>query len=109
MFALTVTLVLFLAAWLAERYGARGATIGIGFSGFADAHSASASAARLLAANALSEPAAVTAILLAVSANTVTKAVIALVSGGWSYARALWPGLALMVAALGLGASVTLA
>jgi uncharacterized membrane protein (DUF4010 family) len=104
LFALTVTVVLFVAAWLGDRYGWRGATIGIGLSGFADAHSATASAARLLTAHALTESAAVGAILWAVAANTLTKSVVAWVTGGWRYARALLPGLALMLAALALGA-----
>jgi uncharacterized membrane protein (DUF4010 family) len=103
-FALTVTAVLFVAAWLAHRYGSLGAIVGIGLSGFADCHSATASAARLLTTGALPESAAVQAILLAVAANTLTKAAISLTTGGWSYARALWPGLALMMAALAAGA-----
>jgi uncharacterized membrane protein (DUF4010 family) len=106
-FAGTVTCILFVAAWLAERYGAGGATIGIALSGFADAHSASASAASLRATGTLAEPAAVLAVLLAVGANTATKAVIAWTTGGWPYARAIWPGLVLMQAAFAAGAWLT--
>jgi uncharacterized membrane protein (DUF4010 family) len=107
LFALTVTLFLLASASLATRFGAQGATLGIAFAGFADVHSASASAARLLSNAILDEPAATTAVLLAVAANSATKAVVAWASGGWPFVRALAPGLVLMLAALTLGAWMT--
>jgi uncharacterized membrane protein (DUF4010 family) len=98
-FALAVTALLLICAFLADRYGARGANIGIAFAGFGDAHSAAASAARLFATGQLDESAAVTAMVLAVSTNSITKIVVAQVSGGWPYARALGPGIVLMLVA----------
>jgi len=106
-FALMVTVVLLLAAFLADRYGTRGAVSGIALAGFADTHSASASAAGLLTAGSISEPAALLAVLLAFTTNTLTKALLALATGGWNYARALWPGLALMLLAFAAGAWLT--
>jgi uncharacterized membrane protein (DUF4010 family) len=98
-FALAVTVLLLVCAFLADRYGAAGATIGIALAGFGDAHSAAASAARLLATARLDESSAVTAMILAVSANSVTKIIVAFMTGGWPYARALGPGIILMLAA----------
>jgi uncharacterized membrane protein (DUF4010 family) len=103
-FALAVTALLLIFAFLADRYGARGATIGIGLAGFGDAHSAAVSAARLLGTAKLSEATAVTAMVLAVSTNSLTKLMVAVASGGWSYARALGPGVLLMALAFALGA-----
>jgi uncharacterized membrane protein (DUF4010 family) len=105
--AVAITVTLFLAAVLADRYGALGATMGIAVAGFADAHSASASAASLAFTGILTPASAVLAIVLAVSANTLSKMVAALATGGWSYARALIPGLVLMLFALWGGAWVS--
>ena len=44
------------------------------------------------------------AMILAVSTNSVTKLVVAIASGGWSYARTLGPGILLMLLAFGAGA-----
>jgi uncharacterized membrane protein (DUF4010 family) len=46
----------------------------------------------------------VLAILLALSSNTITKAVISYSAGGAGFARQLWPAQALMLAATWLGA-----
>jgi uncharacterized membrane protein (DUF4010 family) len=104
LFALSVTALLLLSAFLADQFGPEGATAGIVVAGFADAHSASASVARLLANGMLDERAAIVALSLAVFANSLTKVVVAWVSGGWRYARALAPGIALMLAAFLAGA-----
>ena len=103
-FALAVTALLLVCAFLADRYGAIGATIGIALAGFGDAHSAAASAARLFATARLDESTAVTAMILAVSANSVTKIIVAFIAGGWPYARALGPGIILMLAAFTVSA-----
>ena len=104
LFALMITAFLFIAAFLADRYGAQGATLGIALAGFADAHSASASAARLLATGSLNERAAVVAMILAVTTNSATKVIVAWKSGGGRYVRAVAPGILLMLAAFALGA-----
>jgi len=107
LFALLITAFLFIAAFLADRYGARSAILGIAFAGFADAHSASASAARLLATGALDEQTAVTAMILAVATNSATKVVVAWKSGGGVYVRSVAPGIVLMLAAFVLGAWIS--
>ena len=48
-FATAVTALLLASAFLADHFGAQGATIGIALAGFGDAHSAAVSAARLMA------------------------------------------------------------
>lgn len=98
-FALAVSGLLLICAFLADRYGAQGASVGIALAGFGDAHSAAASAARLLATGKLSEAAAVSAMILAVSTNSITKVIVASSSGGWTYLRALGPGIVLMLVA----------
>jgi uncharacterized membrane protein (DUF4010 family) len=85
---------------LADRYGAAGASIGVALAGFADAHSATASAAALAGSGSMSANTAVFAILLAVSANTFTKCVIAFVSGGMAFGLRVVLGLVLMMIAL---------
>jgi len=99
-----ITMLLYVAAFLADRYGALGATWGIALAGFADAHSPSASAARLLATGALDERGAILAMILAVATNSVTKIIVAWKAGGISYVRALAPGIVLMLAAFAVGA-----
>jgi uncharacterized membrane protein (DUF4010 family) len=103
-FALMITATLFVAAFLADRYGAVGASVGIAMAGFADAHSASASAASLARSGTLDQQAAILAIVFAVTTNTLSKAGVAFAVGGWKYARALVPGLALMLLAMWIGA-----
>ena len=107
-FALLVTVVMFVAALLSSRYGAAGASIGIALAGFADTHSAAASAASLAANGTLSDHTAVFAILLAVSANTLSKAVVALVLGGRMFGALVLPGLALMLIALWAAVALTI-
>jgi uncharacterized membrane protein (DUF4010 family) len=108
-FALMVTVVMFMSAFLADRYGAAGASLGVALAGFADAHSSSAAAATLLAAGNMSTQTAVLAILLAVSANTLTKAVIAFAAGGIAFGLRVVPGLILMMIALWAGAWLIIA
>jgi uncharacterized membrane protein (DUF4010 family) len=99
-FSVTVTALTALAAWLALRWGSLGALVGIALGGFADAHSSTASAGALAARGTMSESGALLAILLALTANTVTKCVVAYSSGGAGYLkRILWPHLAVLVAA----------
>jgi len=99
-FALLITVVMFVAAFLSDRYGAAGASVGVALAGFADAHSATASAATLAHSGTISVTTAVFAILLAVSANTLTKSIIAFVSGGAAFGIRVVLGLVLMMIAL---------
>jgi uncharacterized membrane protein (DUF4010 family) len=98
-FALTVTLVLGLSALLASEYGSAGASAGIAVAGFADVHAAGVSAAGLAATAGIGNVVAAALVLLAFTTNSLTKAFVAALSGGWSYFRAVVPGLALMLGA----------
>lgn len=104
LFSITITLVLWLAAWLADQFGSWGAVGGITAGGFADAHSSAATAAALARQGGMTLPLAVIAFVAAVTANTVTKIVVAFVAGGFGFARKLAPGLLLMLLALYAGA-----
>lgn len=108
-FAVLVTVVMLLAAFLSDQYGSAGASIGIALAGFADAHSSTASAATLAASGGMDEPAAILTILLSVTTNTVSKALVA-IAGGRGFFLRVAGGLVLMLATLWLtlGAPVSL-
>lgn len=95
-FAAIITALLLVSAFLAAHFGAGGAQFGIAIAGFGDAHSAAASAARLLATEQLDVNASVTALVLAVGTNSITKLFVAGASGGRGYLKVLGPGIALM-------------
>ncbi len=103
-FSATVTTLLLLAAWLERRYGATGALTGIAVGGFADTHSAAASAAALQAKGSIALQDAALGVRLAMTANTASKLVVAWASGGLVYLRSVAPPLLLMLAALWAGA-----
>lgn len=103
-FSATVTTLLLLAAWLERRYGAAGALVGVALGGFADTHSAAASAAALQVKGALGLDEAAVGVRLAMTANTVSKLAVAWASGGARYLRGVAPALLLMLAALWAGA-----
>jgi uncharacterized membrane protein (DUF4010 family) len=88
-----------LNAWLGEA----GLLAGAAVSGFADAHATAASAASLMAAGKIQVNQAIVPILLGLTTNTLTKAVLAFNAGGLRYASKIVPGLVLMVGATWLG------
>jgi uncharacterized membrane protein (DUF4010 family) len=81
LFAAVVTAVLIISALLSRWLGPGAAIASVALSGFADAHSGSISAAMLHRNQALESFAAQIAVLLAFSANAVTKAVVSFVAG----------------------------
>lgn len=103
-FATTVAAVQMLAAALESWLGASGVAVAAATAGFADTHSAGASVASLVKAGRLDAAAAVLPILLALSTNTVSKAVFALLGGGARYGVPIIAGLALVLAAAWAGA-----
>ncbi len=88
-----------LNAWLGDA----GILMGAAVSGFADAHATAASAASLMAAGKIEATQAMVPILLGLTTNAVTKAVVAFQAGGASYASKIIPGQVLMVMAAWLG------
>jgi uncharacterized membrane protein (DUF4010 family) len=92
-FAAVLACFVTVAAGLNAALGEQGLVLGALVSGLADAHATAASAASLLASGKIQAAQAVVPILLGLTANTLTKAVVAWNSGGAVYARQIIPGL----------------
>ena len=108
LFAAVVSAMLLVVALLQRGFGDNGVVAGAIVGGFFDAHSASASVASLAQQGVIASDAAMLAIGLAVSANTVTKLWVAFAGGG-AYFRRLAPGLIAIVAALWAGIAYVIA
>ena len=104
---LTLTVVVcgvsFVSAALNEAYGQRGLFLGAALSGLVDAHAMIPSVASLLTRQKLMPNEALMAILIALTANTMTKSLIAFQSGGYVYARKVSGGVWATTAAVWLG------
>lgn len=98
-FSVTVTSLLWAAAWMASQFGSQGAVWGVSLGGFADAHSAIASAATLVRANDLDPSTGSLAIVGALASNTLMKLAVGLATGGRSYSAALAVPLIVMLLA----------
>jgi len=105
-FAGVLTLVMMVSAGLNAWLGERGVALAAMVAGLADAHATAASTASLIAAGEIKAQQAVLPILLGLSANTMTKAVVAHQAGGVAYLRSMAPGLALMMVAVWAGYGV---
>lgn len=99
-FALSVSVILVVAAVLQNQLGAAGLAIGVGVAGFVNSQSAAVSAAALSSAGRITPQAAMMPIMLAITASIVTRAVVSYMAGGRVYATRVIPGLALVTAAL---------
>jgi uncharacterized membrane protein (DUF4010 family) len=99
LFAATVAGILLLSAAVNQWLGPRGLLAAVGLAGLVDAHAAAISAASLVAAGKISRPEAVIPILVGLTTNAVTKAVMAAVSGGRRFALETIPGLLLVILA----------
>ena len=108
LFATTVSVVMLLAAALQHWLGKEGVIAGAAIAGFADTHSAAVAVASLVATGKLSANEAVLPILASLTTNTVTKVVLAVLSGNWRFINAIIPGLVLVILAAWLGAAFTL-
>lgn len=102
--ALTLSGVLVLSAGLREAYGEVGLLLSTAVAGLADTHSAAVSVAVLAATGKVTPEAAVIPILAALTTNTISKIVVAWISGGRAFALRLTPGLVLVIAAAWAGA-----
>jgi uncharacterized membrane protein (DUF4010 family) len=97
-FGLLMALVLLAPASLHAWMGRAGVLLAAALAGFADTHSAAASAASLAASGNIPVSEAVLPVLAALSTNAATKALLAL-HGGRAYAAQILPGLLAMTAA----------
>ncbi len=96
--------VLLLSAALQDAFGEPGLVIGAAVAGFADTHSPAVAVATVAASGKIDPTATVLPILAAMSTNTLSKAVVAWMSGGRAYALRLIPGLLVVIAAVWAGA-----
>lgn len=103
-FAAVVSSVMLGAALVDAQFGERGLAVAAAAAGFADTHSPAASVAALVASGRITASASALPILLALTANTITKAVLAAVGGGRRFALQVIPGLVLVIAGAWLAA-----
>ena len=108
LFAATVSSFMLLAAALNQWLGSEGVIVAAAFAGFADTHSAAVSVASLVAAGKLSANEAVLPILAGLTTNTITKAVLAILSGNWRFVSAIILGLILVILSAWIGAAFAL-
>ena len=107
LFAATISGILLASAALHDWMGNAGLTLSAAVAGLADTHAAAISVASLATSGKITPTDAVIPILAAISTNSITKAVLAITSGGPRFALAVWPGVAavLIAAWAGLAAS----
>jgi uncharacterized membrane protein (DUF4010 family) len=102
-FAATVSAILLASAAVNRWLGSAGLAVAAGLAGFADTHSAAISVASLRAAEKITAPDAVMPILVGLTTNTITKAVVSMITGGWKFAVQIIPGLLLVILAAWAG------
>ena len=105
---LFLSFVLVAAAVLTRLFGDHGLLVAAGISGFADVDAITLAVSRQWAAGEVARGVAVLAIMIAAASNTVVKAGIAVVSGGWPFGRDVALVFAAALAA-GLGVAVAMA
>lgn len=98
-FAATVAVILLVSAGANQMLGSRGLLAAMGLAGLADTHAPAISVASLVAAGKLRATGAAVPILLAMSANTLSKIAIAAMAGGRRFALQVVPGLLLVILA----------
>lgn len=103
LFAGTVSIVMVLAAALHQWIGKEGVIAGAAIAGFADTHSAAVAVASLVTAGKLSANESLLPILASLTTNTMTKIVLAILSGNWRFIGAIIPGLILVIVAAWIG------
>ncbi len=91
------------ASALNANYGANGLWWGAAVSGLVDAHAMVPTVASLLSHQQLQTDDALLPLLMALSANTLTKSLVAFQSGGWVYASNVTAGMCCTTAAVWVG------
>jgi len=95
-----MAVVLLVSTALQRWFGQNGLIIGVGLASVADSHSPTVSVATMVASGKIPIQHAVIPILVAVSVNTCSKAVIAMMSGDQTFAVYVNLGLILQVSAM---------
>lgn len=106
--AAMLSAVMLVVAWADRRFGATGVFTAATIAGFGDSHAPVLSAAALVQRGGLTAADFVRCALLAVSANTATRMLVAWIAGGWPYAWRVAIGLGLGILAAWAMAAVTL-
>jgi len=107
-FTATVSAVMLLSAALQQWLGREGVIAAAAVAGFADTHSAAVAVASLVTAGKLGADEAVLPILAGLTTNTITKVVLAVLSGNRWFVGAVLPGLVLVILAAWIGAAFAL-
>lgn len=102
-FAALIGVVLVVSQLLNQWLGSGGSLMTALAAGFADAHAVAISMSQLAAGGSLESGTASIAVLLALTSNTVTKAVLSIGGGNQAFNKAMLPGLALMLGGVWLG------
>lgn len=97
--AALLSIIMIICAALTAWYGKAGLAIASALSGLVDTHAPLISIGQMVNVDKLSQSDAAAPILLAMTTNTVSKAVVAYTSGGAQYAVRVIPGLILVIAA----------
>jgi uncharacterized membrane protein (DUF4010 family) len=104
---LTMTGITFVSSMMLSHFGQLGVMLTATFSGFADAHASTASIATLAKSGQLPFDAVIGPVLIAISSNSVSKCVVAWVSGGRRFAAYVIPGQVLLTLAMWAGMGVS--
>jgi uncharacterized membrane protein (DUF4010 family) len=102
-FASAVTGILLASAAINQWLGSAGLLVASSLGGLADAHAPTIAVASMVAAGKISAGQAMLPILFAITANTITKAVLAVTSGNRRFAVDVIPGLILVIVAVWIG------
>ena len=100
---LTMTGITFLSSVMLSHFGEAGVMLTATLTGFADAHSSTASIASLAKAGLVPFDAIAGPALIAVSSNSLSKCLVAWVSGGRRFAAYVIPGQVLLTLAMWVG------
>ena len=103
--AAIISLVLPLALWLEQRYGAQGSVAAAAAGALADVHGASVAVATLAAEHRVSVDTAVTAVAAGLATNTFSKVAASVAGGGLRFTAAL---LAVLVPGIGVAVLIVL-
>lgn len=101
--ALTMSAITFACSLMLNYFGQLGLMLSALISGFADAHASTASIASLVKSGQLPGSAIGSAVMLAVSSNSLSKCMLAALCGGWRFALYVVPGQALLTLAMWVG------
>jgi uncharacterized membrane protein (DUF4010 family) len=102
-FTATVSTILLLSAAVNRWLGSAGLSVAAGLAGFADTHAAAISVASLVSTQKIAVSEASLPILIGLTTNTITKAVVATTTGGTRFALQIVPGLLLVILAAWVG------